>query len=79
MMFSVEVRRQRQPLTFRPMPASNGVKKHARHNVVIRVRGCRMTKIQAQLYGMRAQQGVLFRGLLVVENNIGVNVSCLPR
>ena len=34
--------------------------KHERRIVVIRVRGCRMTEIQAQLYGMQTQHGVLF-------------------
>ena len=31
--------------------------------------------MQAQLYGMKTQQGVLFRGLLVIKKKIGVNVS----
>ena len=36
-------------------------------------KGHRMTKIQAQLYGMQSQQGVLFRDLLVVKNRLGLN------
>ena len=44
---------------------------HERRNVVLRVRGCSMTKIQAQLHGMQTQQGILFRDPLVVKNLLG--------
>ena len=37
-----------------------------------------MTKVQAQLYGMQTQQGVLFRDILVVKKKMRVNVSFLP-
>ena len=39
--------------------------KHERHNVVARVRRCRMTKLHAQLNGMQTEQGLLFRDVLV--------------
>ena len=32
----------------------------------LRVRGCTITELQEQLFGMQQQQGVLFRGLLAV-------------
>ena len=49
MLLSIELWRQWQPLVFPPIQASDGALrsvKHERRNVVIRVRGCRMTKIQ---------------------------------
>ena len=42
------------------MPAPDDREKHEPRNVVLRVRGLRMTKIQAQLFGMQTQQGVIF-------------------
>ena len=62
MLFSIGRWRQCQPLVFPPIQASNGALrsvKHERRNVVIRVRGCRMTKIPEQLYPMQTQQDVL--------------------
>ena len=38
-----------------------------------------MTKLQAQLNGMKTQQGVLFCDQLVVKKKVGVNVNFLPR
>ena len=70
MLFSIELWRQCQPLIFPPIQASNGALrsvKHERRNVVIRVRGCRMTNIQKELYGMQTQQGVLWSDMLVVQ------------
>ena len=49
MLFSIELWREWQPLIFPPIQASDGALrsvKHERRNVVIQVRGCRMTKIQ---------------------------------
>ena len=49
MLFSIGLWRQCQPVIFPPIQASNGALrsiKHERHNVVIRVRGCKMTEIQ---------------------------------
>ena len=55
MMFGIELWRQKklwrqwQPLIFPPIEASNGALrslKHGRRNVVIRVSGCKMTKVQ---------------------------------
>ena len=74
MLFNVEFRRQCQPLVYRPMPASIGaprVLQHERHNVVVRVRGCRMTKIQAYLHKMQTQQGVRFCDMLVIQTWLG--------
>ena len=45
----------------------------------LRVRGCRTTKIHAQLYGMQTQLGVLFRDAACSAKKVGVNVSFLPR
>ena len=48
-LFSIELGRQLQPLIFPPIQAPNGTLrsvKHERRNRVIRVRGCKMTKIQ---------------------------------
>ena len=75
-LFNVELRRQRRPLASRPMPprTRNDRKARATQRSVIpgiRLRGCRMIKIQAQLYGMQTQQGVLFRDLLVAQNMLG--------
>ena len=69
-LFSIELWRQWQPLRFLPIQASDGALrcvKHERRNVVIRVRGCRMAKIQEQLYRTQTQQGVLSSNLLVVQ------------
>ena len=52
MLFSIELWRQWQPLTFPPIRASDRALRsveHERRHVVIRVRGCRMTKTQQQL------------------------------
>ena len=68
MLFRIELWRQWQPPIFPPIQASDGALrsvKHERRKVVIRVRGCRMTKIPQQLYGMQTQQGVLLSNLLV--------------
>ena len=72
-MFSIELWRQWQPLMFPPIQASGGLRsvKHERRNVVIRVRGCRMTKFPEQLYGMQTQRGVLLSDLLVVQYDWG--------
>ena len=54
-----------------PIQASDGALrsvKHERRNAVIRVRGCRMTEIQEQLYGNKTQRGVLLSDLLVQHN-----------
>ena len=70
MLFNIELWRQWQPLIFPPIQASDGALrsvKHERRNVVIRFRGCRMTKIQEYLYRMHAQQGLLLSDLLVVQ------------
>ena len=48
MLFSIGLWRQCQPFVFPPIQSSNGALrsvKHERRNVVIRVRGCRMTKV----------------------------------
>ena len=53
-----------------PIQASNGAlrsMKHEHRNVVIRVRGCKMTKLQEELYWMQTQQGVLLSDSLVVQ------------
>ena len=74
MLFSIELHRQWQPLIFQPIQASNGALrsvKHEHRNVVIRIRGCRMTTTQQQLYGMQTQQGVLLSDLLVVQKRMG--------
>ena len=62
-----------QPPIFPPIQASNGALssvKHEHRNVVIRVRGCRMTIIQEWRYGMQTQ-GVLLGDLLVVQKRLG--------
>ena len=49
MLFGIELWRQWQPLIFPPIQARNGALrsiKHERRNVVVRVRGCKMNKIQ---------------------------------
>ena len=67
------------PTTHIPTDASpEQAVKHERCNVVLWVRGGKMTKVQAQLYGMQTQQGVLFRDILVVKKKMRVNVSFLP-
>ena len=74
MLFGIEPWRQWQPLIFPPIQASNGALcyiKHERRNVVIWVRGCKMTKIQEYLYGMQTQQGVLLSDLLVAQKKLG--------
>ena len=53
--------------------------KHEPRNVAWRVSDSRMTKIRAQLYGMQTQQGILVRGLLVVQKRLGSMLSFLPR
>ena len=48
------------------------------HRVIqrsLRGRGCRITKIQEQLYGMQAQPGVVFRDLLIDKKDWG---QCMP-
>ena len=48
MLFGIELWRQRHPLTFSSIQASDGPLrsvKHERHKVVLRVRSCRMSKI----------------------------------
>ena len=70
MLFGIELWPQLQPLMFLPIQASDGALrsvKHERRNVVIRVRGCRMTKVQEYLYGMHTQQGLLLSTILVVQ------------
>ena len=67
-LFSIEIWRRCQPLMFPPIQVSNGALrsvKHERRNVVLRVRGCKMTKSREELYGMQTQQGVLLSDLLV--------------
>ena len=52
------------------MPASNGTPRsvqHGRRNVVIRVRGCRLTKIQEYACVLQTQQGARFSNMLIVE------------
>lgn len=59
MLVGIDLRRQSQPLAYRRMLTSNETPRslqHERHNLVTRVRGCRMTEIQAYLYGMQTQQ-----------------------
>ena len=49
MLFGIELWPQLQPLMFLPIQASDGALrsvKHERRKVVLRVRSCRMTKIQ---------------------------------
>ena len=49
MLFRIELWRKCRPLVFPPIQASDEALrsvKHERRNVIIRVRGCRMTKIQ---------------------------------
>ena len=73
MLFRIELWRQWQPLMFPPIQASGGALrsvKHERRKVVLRLRSCRMVKIQAQLDGMQTR-GVLFRDLLVVQKGLG--------
>ena len=81
MLFNIEIRRQHQPLACRMMPAPKGNPRslqHARRNVVVRVRGCRTTKIQAHLYGMRTQQYGLFCDTLLVKKKANMlNVSII--
>ena len=53
MLLDIELRRQCQPLVYRPVHASNGAPrsvKHERRNLVTRVRGRRMTKVQERLH-----------------------------
>ena len=57
---------------------SNGPHRCTSDKLVLRVRGCRMTKIQAQLYGMQTQQGALFNDLLVAENILGWAQTIFP-
>ena len=62
--------RQCQPLVVPRIQYFDGALrsvKHERRNVVVRVRGCRMTRIQEYIFGMQAQQGVLWSELLVVQ------------
>ena len=71
MLVNIELRRQRQPHTCRPVKASNGAPrsaKHERREVTIRVTGCRMTKIQEWLHGRQTQLlvGVRFGDLVVL-------------
>lgn len=55
------------------MSASNGTPrylKRERRNVVVRVWGCKMTKIQAYLYrGWKYKQEVSFSGMLVLKKD----------
>ena len=70
MLFRIGRWRQWQPHIFPPLQAADGALrsvKHERRNVVNRVRGCRTTKIQEQLYGMQTQQGVFLSDLLVAK------------
>ena len=73
-LFSIEMWRRWQPLMFPPIQVSNGALrsvKHERRNVVIRVRGCKMTESREELYGMHTQQGVLLSDLLVEQKKLG--------
>ena len=76
-MFS-ELWRQWQPLIFPPIQASNGALssiKHERCNVVIRVRGCKMTKNSG--IALRDANTTLraFEWFAGIKKKIGVNVA----
>ena len=58
MLFNIELRRQCHPShSDRCQPLTDRKAQAVQHS--IRVSGCRMTEIQAQLYEMQTQQGVL--------------------
>ena len=65
MLFSIELWRQLLLLMFPPIQACDG----ALRSVVIRVTGCRMTKILEQLYGMQTHQGVLSIDVRIVHQD----------
>ena len=74
MLFSIELWRYSQPLVFPSIQASNGAVrsvKHDRRDVVILIRGYRMTKRQEQLYRIQTHQGVLLSDLLLVRKILG--------
>ncbi|CAN0405943.1 unnamed protein product, partial [Laminaria digitata] len=73
-LFNIKLRRQCQPLILPPIQASIRAPRsveHERSNVVIRVRGRRMTKMQEWLCRVQTQQGVLFSDVLVVQKRLG--------
>ena len=75
--FYMELPRQFQPLAYRPMPDPNGAPRslqRERRNVVVRVRDCRMTKIQACIFGMQTQQDVSYSDMLAVKKFGTLNV-----
>ena len=69
-LFGIDNLRQGRPLTFPPIQPSNGSLrsiKPERRNVVVRARGCKISKLRNSVTGYKHKQGALLSHLLVVQ------------